>query len=136
MIYKTMAVIFCLLSLKAFATLPASEKGYKCTEWTAQSGISCIFAGNNADVFERQCENPCWNSPRTRTGNWGPNCDKERVCSLKNPSSFSGVCSKWVRQRSVTCRNPNTNRWEDSWKRVCTVGLKESWCSDANPNNL
>lgn len=121
--------VFLILSM----TVQASE--YKCSDWTKKRGVSCIFAGSSADVYERQCENSCWRG-RYGRGNWGPDCDMEKVCSPSSPATFEGVCSEWTRNRSVSCRNPNTGDWEQRWVRVCTVGLKESWCSDADPNRL
>lgn len=130
MLKKLSFILVFLFSVSALA------ESHKCTEWTRTSGVSCVFAGSSASVYERQCENPCFRLPRNRGGNWGPDCQKERVCSDKDPRNFTSVCSEWVRVSGVTCRNPNTGDWEDQWKRVCTVGLKERWCSDEDPNDL
>lgn len=129
--------LICLfaLVLLTFGT-QANASEYKCTEWEKQDGISCIFAGRSADVFKRQCENACWYNPVTRRGNMGPGCDQERVCHPENPATFTSECSEWVKVRGVTCYDPNEESWEQKWQRACTVGIKESWCSKANPNNL
>lgn len=113
----------------------ASASDYKCSDWARKSGVTCIFAGSSADVWERQCENNCWRG-RYGRGNWGPNCDMERVCSPESPKTFQSVCSEWVEHSSVSCRNPSTGDWEQKWVRVCTVGLKETWCSDDDPNRM
>ena len=131
---KNLICLFVLVLLTFGSQAKASE--YKCTEWTKVSGISCIFAGRSADVFRRQCENACWYNSRTRRGNMGPSCDQERVCHTESPATFTSECSKWTEQRGTTCHNPNTGDWEQSWKRACTVGIKESWCSYEDPNNL
>lgn len=125
---KLLAVVFAaLFSLSAFANY--------CSEWAEQRGISCIFNGRSAKVYARQCENPCWMGPNGR-GNWGPSCDLERICSPVEPSEFNGVCSEWFENSSVTCHNPNTNSWERQWNRVCTVGLKTTWCSNKYPQTV
>jgi hypothetical protein len=113
----------------------ASASDYKCSEWTKRAGVSCVFAGSSADSWERQCENSCWRG-RYGLGNWGPECDLERVCSPEDPRKFQSVCSEWIEDASVTCRNPSTGDWEQKWARVCTVGVKETWCSDEDPNRL
>lgn len=122
-----------ILLLAMTSSVYASE--YHCSEWTRRSGVSCVFAGEDADIYERQCENACWRNPTNNTGNWGPNCDRTRLCFTENPENISANCSAWSRVHGVSCRNPNTDRWEQKWDRVCIVGLAESWCSDANPNS-
>jgi len=125
---KLLAIIFAtLLSLSAMANY--------CSDWTETRGVSCIFNGRSANIYERQCENPCWMGTNGR-GNWGPTCDLEKICSPVAPSSFQGQCSDWYQDRSVTCRNPNTSRWESKWTRACTVGLKTEWCSNDRPDFL
>ena len=126
--------LFVLVLITFGTNVTASE--YKCTEWEKQDGISCIFAGRSADVFKRQCENACWNNPVIRRGNLGPGCDQERVCYIESPATFSSECSEWVKVSGVSCFDPNKESWEQKWQRACTVGIKESWCSRANPNNL
>ncbi len=118
---------------KLFSTPLNLPLNFKCTHWTAQNGISCLMAGSFAPIYARQCENPCWKNSNGG-GNWGPNCDMEQVCSLKHPGSFTGKCSEWIAERSLSCFNPSTNKWEQRWVRACTVGLREDWCSDTDPN--
>ena len=124
--------IFAIFSV-IYASANTNSENYKCSDWSLQSGLSCVVAGHNAGLYARQCENPCWKNPNG-TGNWGPNCDKERICSLQHPNQFAGTCSQWIAERSITCYNPSTNRWEQKWVRSCTVGLVEDWCSDMDPN--
>lgn len=128
-------ICFTALILLSFGS-NAEASNYKCTEWEKQDSVSCIFAGKSANIYKRQCENACWYNPVTRRGNMGPNCDQERVCHPENPETFSSECSEWVKVRGVTCYDPNTQDWEQKWQRACTVGIKESWCSRANPNDL
>ena len=123
-------VIFLLMTL--FMSF-SSSANFKCTDWTKTRGITCIFAGERANVYERQCENYCWYNSRTRQGNWGPDCDREKVCYPESPANFRGLCGPWIEHDGITCRNPNTGKWEQKWVRACTVGLKESWCSDEYP---
>lgn len=118
-----------LLSLSAFSTFAGENQG--CTEWQKQDGLSCIFAGGSGNIYRRQCENPCWSN--VYSGNMGPNCEQEYVCNVKNPTTFEGVCSDWVREGGVTCFDPNTQSWGQHWVRSCTIGLKESWCSRNRP---
>ncbi len=129
-----------LINLIALIFLTFGTQGiaseYKCTEWKKQGGVSCVFAGRLADIYRRQCENACWYNSVTRHGNMGPDCDQERVCHTENPNSFLSECSEWVRVNGVTCFDPNTGSWEQKWRRACTVGVRESWCSRGNPNNL
>lgn len=110
-------------------TSSALAQNYYCTEWTRQSGYSCVFAGRNAQVWGRQCENPC------HYRNYGPQCDLVKLCFDKNPNDFVSGCSDWVKDSGVTCHNPSTGRWEQKWARVCDTGLGTTWCSDENPNN-
>ena len=112
-----------------------SLESMKCSPWTKQEGYSCIFAGSEANIYKRQCENPCW-SDRNGNGNMGPSCDKETVCHISNPDTFSGVCSEWAPVSDVTCYDPSTQSWEQQWVRACTVGIKETWCSRVKPENF
>lgn len=121
-----MKMLMLLLSIAAFQTAFAEE--YFCTKWTKQSGLSCVFGGRSANVWARQCENPCsWN-------NHDPNCDIDRICHNENPNEFQSTCSEWVAERGVSCSNPNTSRWEQKWVRACQKGLVTIWCSDEDPN--
>ena len=108
----------------------AFAQNYHCSQWKEQSGVSCIFAGERASVWVRQCENPCrWN-------NYGPTCDIERLCLDENPGKLQSTCSPWKKERGVTCHNPSTGDWEQKWSRGCQSGLATSWCSDENPDDL
>ncbi len=121
-----LAVLFCL----SFSTF-AGENGY-CSEWGKQDGVSCVFAGRSADLYARQCENPCI---VRRYGNTelGSSCDREVVCHFNNPTNFEGDCSDWVKEDNVICYDPSTQSWEQRWVRACTVGKVESWCSRQKP---
>ncbi len=112
--------------------LASSDK--ECTPWTKEESVTCLFAGQDAFLFKRTCENICYRLPRNRGGRWGADCNQESVCSLDHPDSFGSVCSAWVLERGTICKNLNSNEWEDKWVRVCTVGLDESTCSNQNPN--
>ena len=105
----------------------------ECTPWKEQSGTSCTLANERGSVYRRQCENNCWRGRNGRRGNWGPNCDQEKICSVEHPDTFKGVCGPWYEQSGTSCYNPNTEEWETKWERACTVGLKEHWCSDKYP---
>lgn len=107
----------------------AQASNYYCTKWTKQNGVSCIFGGDRGSVWARQCENPC------HYRNVGPHCDIEKVCSNVNPDTFENGCSRWVKERGVTCHNPSTGRWEQKWVRACEIGLATTWCSDEDPNH-
>ena len=109
--------------------------GYSCTEWTKTSGISCIFAGNFANLWERQCENSCGFAYGRPT--YGPNCDLTTICMKDgNPNELGSACTEWTKENNVTCRNPNTGNWEQSWVRSCQKGLTTTWCSNEDPNQL
>ena len=123
---------FLIVALSAI-TIFAGET-YKCTAWTKQDGVSCIFAGEEANIFKRQCENPC-HQDRSGNGNMGPNCDMEDLCHFNDPSTFNGVCSDWTPVSGVTCYDPNSQSWEQKWVRSCTVGLRDTWCSREIPLN-
>lgn len=127
-----MLKFICILafSLTAFSVV-AEAKG-RCTEWTQQTGVSCVMLGEFANVYKRQCENPCWQGPYGQ-GNMGPGCDMESLCSITDPSTFKGPCSDWYADEGSTCYDPNAQSWEQHWVRSCTVGLKESWCSREKP---
>ena len=124
--------IMILLQLLIVLPLGSAYAG-KCTDWQKQDGTSCTLANESADVYKRQCENNCWKGRHGR-GNWGPDCDQERLCSVEHPSTFKGLCSKWYKQSGTRCYNPNTQDWETKWERACTVGLKETWCSEDYPD--
>lgn len=116
--------LFVLLSISQ--SVFANE--YRCQKWGKASGITCVFAGRNANVWERQCENPC------TIRNFDPKCDLERICLDENPNELTSVCSEWKEESSMTCLNRSSGRWEQKWVRACQVGLATSWCSDENPN--
>jgi hypothetical protein len=126
----------CILAIVFFSFRGLEASEYKCTEWKAQRSTTCIFAGSRASVYKRQCENACWYNSRTRQGNMGAECDQEKVCHPSNPANFGDVCSEWIKVGGITCYDPNTESWEQKWQRACTIGIKEHWCSRANPNNL
>lgn len=107
----------------------AFAQNYYCTEWTKQRSVSCVYAGRSADVWQRQCENPC-----RINREYGPHCDLERICVDVNPNELSTPCSPWVKESSTSCPNPNTGSFEQKWVRACQIGLATTWCSDKNPN--
>lgn len=114
-------------------TIQASE--YECTTWEKNRGVSCIFAGRSAQVWSRRCENACWYNPRTRRGNWGPECDRTRFCHpTVNPNEMLSECTDWVQEKGVICHNPISDDWEDKWVRRCLNGRREQICRDDNPN--
>lgn len=104
-----------------------------CTPWTAQDGTTCIIAGQDGAFYQRQCENPCWAGVHGH-GNWGPGCDMEQICSVQDPTTFSGPCSDWLQDDNTTCYDPGTNAWQQRWERACTVGIRTSACSAETPN--
>ncbi len=116
--------LFTLLILGQFAF--AEE--FFCTKWGRQQNLACVMAGRNADVWYRQCENPC------TIYNYGPKCDLERMCSDVDPNELGQSCTPWKRESMSSCANPATGRWEQKWVRSCQVGLATSWCSDEDPN--
>lgn len=115
--------VFLFEAIPALALVPPG-----CSAWTEQESVVCIFAGETANLYRRQCENPCL------LGYPGQACDQEQVCHFDNPDDFRTVCSEWVQESNMTCYNPNSNSFEQRWVRACTVGLRESWCSDVDPN--
>ncbi len=119
-----------IISLTAFSSF-ASEGNF-CTAWTKQETTSCIFASSGANLYKRQCENPC-RIGRNNSGNMGPGCDQEEVCHFNNPDTFEGVCSDWVKDGGANCFDPSTQSWEQQWVRACTIGLAETWCSRQKP---
>lgn len=120
---------FLAVILFTFTNVSFSQD-YHCTSWSKRQGVSCIFAGNSASFWARQCENPCgWR-------NFGPHCDIERLCLDENPNRLAESCSAWKKERGVTCQNPATGDWEQKWVRGCQIGLATTWCSDENPNFL
>ncbi|MBC7540654.1 MAG: hypothetical protein H7281_17675 [Bacteriovorax sp.] len=52
--FNFLSIILLSFALPAFA-----GSSHVCTAWTQQSGISCIFAEESANIYQRQCENPC-----------------------------------------------------------------------------
>ena len=106
-----------------------ADGGY-CTEWTRRDSTTCIFAGKDGDVWERQCENPC------HFREYGK-CDVEIICLTpkEDPNHLTSMCTDWVLQRGTLCRNPNTDRLEKKWERACQKRLATTWCSNENPNN-
>ncbi len=122
-------LILTLSTLTAFA-----DPNPTCTAWTKQASVSCIFAGEFANIYRRQCENPCWQGSHNR-GNLGPDCDQESLCHFDNPETFDGPCSAWTKSSGVTCYDPNSQSWEQRWERACTNGLRQEWCSRDTPQN-
>lgn len=121
------------IALLTLSTLVAfASEAKKCTEWTKQDGVTCLFAGQSADLYQRQCDKPCYVGPYGH-GNMGPNCDQEQVCNISNPTTFNGPCSEWIPVSGVTCYDPNSQSWEQQWARSCTIGLKDTWCSHDLP---
>lgn len=116
--------LFILLSFSQ--TLFAND--YYCQKWGKAPSITCTFAGRNADVWERQCENPC------SYQNYNPTCDVERICLNEDPNQLVTACSAWRKESSMTCLNRSTARWEQKWVRACQKGLATTWCSDEYPN--
>ncbi len=102
----------------------------RCSDWTQLESMVCIFAGEDANLYARQCENPCW----LGEGNGGLGCDREQVCYFNNPNNFRTVCSDWVKESNFTCYSPNSSSLEQRWVRACTVDLREFWCSEKDPN--
>ncbi len=126
--------IFCVVCLM-FVLNPLQNVMAGCTSWTQTSGVSCIFAGNSGNLWERQCENTC--AIGRHGSGWGSQCEAETICmpADSNPNQLSRACTDWTAEDGVTCRNPNTGNWEQHWVRSCQVGFSTTWCSDENPNN-
>jgi hypothetical protein len=123
---------FFILGLYLFVSVLFFQKAqadHFCTLWTKTLGVSCVFNGNYAELWERQCENSCGNF-------YGPQCDLPAICMNGNPNELKTDCTSWVKEDGFTCRNPNSDRWEQSWIRSCKVGLAAKWCSDKDPNNI
>lgn len=105
----------------------------KCSPWTEQDGVVCIFAGETASLYRRQCENACgFGIPEQSDGD--AHCNREQVCHFNSPNTFRTVCSDWVKESNMNCYNPNSGSLEQLWVRACTINLRESWCSDMDPN--
>jgi hypothetical protein len=121
-------------SILAIALTLVAQLSYAsyCSSWTKQDGVSCIFASEGADLYKRQCENPCHVS-RNGSGNMGPGCDQEEVCHFNSPTTFNGLCSDWIKDGNANCYNPATQAYEQQWVRACTVGLSQTWCSSNKP---
>ncbi len=119
-----------IVSLFTLLTLTQSlfASDYYCQKWGKAPSVTCVFAGRSADVWERQCENPC------NYRNFDPSCDMERVCLNEDPNLLTTACSAWKKESSMTCLNRSTARWEQKWVRVCQIGLATTWCSDEDPN--
>ena len=123
-----------IMSLFLLISIMSTDAIAKCTEWTEKRGYSCSLISKTAKVYERACTNVCWYKPRTRRRrNTGENCEREKVCSFESPDRFRGACSEWMQANGRTCHNPNTNQWEQSWRRVCTNGLTTMACSSETP---
>lgn len=105
-----------VLAITAFSTFAGETPS--CTSWQKQQNLSCVFAGQFADVYERQC-----------ASHYG----KERLCHFNDPATFNGVCSEWTAESGISCYNPNTQSWDQKWVRSCTVYAKESACSAVAP---
>lgn len=118
---------FIFVSLFLFS---AAQADRSCTDWTQTKSVSCIFAGSFANLWQRQCLNPCG----FRHGS--NDCDNESICvdPKTNPNNLSSHCTDWSKESSVTCLNPNTGDWEQKWVRACQTGVATSWCSDNKPD--
>jgi hypothetical protein len=126
-----MKITIAFLLLSFCNILYASE--YSCTEWTKEPGISCLLANEFANVYTRKCENYCWKNSTTHRGNWGPDCDRQNVCSFEDPSDFGRGCSEWMKVDGHSCLKAGSSTLEQKWIRVCTIGVNESACSDEYP---
>lgn len=122
---KFMTALLVLFSMNL-----AFGQNYYCSKWQKQRSMTCVYAGDAAHVWSRQCENPChWR-------NYGPSCDIERLCLDEDPNDLVSECSVWKKESGITCNNPATGRWEQKWTRACQTGLRTSWCSDEDPNDM
>ena len=100
-----------------------------CTDWTQTRGVSCVFAGDWGNLWQRQCLNPCHNR------NSSYQCDKESICvdSHTNPNQLSSSCTDWTKDSGVSCLNVNTGNWEQRWIRACQTETATQWCSEDKP---
>ncbi len=117
-----------LLALLFLGSLAQAQTS--CTDWTQARGVSCIFAGHSADLWKRQCLNPC----RYQSGS--SQCQNESICLDRNldPNRLSSNCTDWSAESGVTCQNVNTEQWEQRWVRACQGGYStEQWCSNQRP---
>ena len=122
--------------LKLFAliliTLTSLNAQSACsTNWEKKEGTTCVFAGNDANSYTRECSNTCW--IRRNRRNWGPHCNVDAICFPKNPAELKSVCSKWYQESGVTCLNSGSGDWEQKWVRVCTRGFQLEACSKKYP---
>ena len=127
-----MKLAFILISLLLW--IPAQGHDLddsSCNQWTMKQGVSCIFASSDGYSWERTCydENQlCKYQQKTP-------CLKEKVCWNDDPNSLdlAKPCSDWVKHHGVKCRNKESGKWEQAWRRACTVAnMEETLCS----NNL
>lgn len=90
-----------------------------CTDWKAERGVSCVFAGKDSKVWKRDCsqaaeEYQCRRGP----GNLPPlkACLAEAVCFGFNPGHLESDCSQWVKERGVSC---GVDGKPTMWRRAC-----------------
>ncbi len=101
-----------------------------CTDWTKTRNVSCVFAGDMADLWKRQCLEPCG----YRSGSNG--CANESICVERNinPNQLASNCTDWTQESGVTCLNVNSGDWEQRWVRACQAGFVAlQWCSNERP---
>ena len=108
-----------LLSLMMNLNTAVAAEFPGCTEWKAERGVSCVFAGRDARVWKRNCSAAeekfqC----RRRPGNNPPiePCLSEVVCFNYSPDQMESACSEWIKERGVTC---GVDRKPVVWRRAC-----------------
>ena len=107
-----------------------------CTDWKAERGVSCVFAGEDSKVWKRDCsaaeeDFQCRRNP----GNNPPSkpCLSERVCFDYNPSQFESDCSEWVRERGVKCA---VSGKPVVWRRACQWEVLPTMACTKSGNRL
>ncbi|MBK9322307.1 MAG: hypothetical protein IPM97_05030 [Bdellovibrionaceae bacterium] len=128
---KKSVSVLCALFLVLFNSFAFAE-GPACTPWTLQDGVSCMFAGQKAHIYQRTCQETCSQDLMSLNAN-GLSCFTYRVCYFGNPQDFNGPCSAWHKEVDSTCFNPTTNTWEQKWERACLSEDPTTWCSKDYP---
>jgi hypothetical protein len=97
----------------AFAIAPLG-----CTDWSKQSGVSCVFAGNDAASWRRDCSKAEDEMQCRRTGNEPQHipCLADTICTNSNPNSLGEEpCTNWVKVPGVSCGGDKPV----AWQRAC-----------------
>jgi len=123
-LYKTMITLTSLLFTGA---LYASN----CTPWQVNDSASCVFAGNNATLWTRSCEESETSCKNPRFSH-AP-CDNETMCveNGMNPNYLESTCTPWRIYPQTECITGTP-----LWVRSCQMAwIATESCSAKEPDS-